>query len=472
MSIQSILERGNKGLSNLRNIIFILFLGSATAGLVAQTVKIVHSFDGTDGEFPSYVVLTQGRDGRMYGTTRLGGASNMGTIFKQRTTGNVNVVLHAFSGSDGGVPYHGLTLARDGNYYGATNSGGDQSMGTVFKITAGGVITVLHSFTGADDGAFPIAQPIEALDGNLYGTTLGSSSQAATVYKLASSGNLTPFYTLTQDDGYGIFAPLLQGLDGSIYVVADLGGVFGCGSILKLSKDGVLKNKHTFNCRSGGAIPNDLVQTADGTIYGTTQAGGEFGGGTIFKLDSKGVVTLLYSFGANLTDGLNPNGGLTPGTDGNFYSSTENGGANGAGSLFKFTTGGVYTQLYSFPKVKGSTQAPVAAPTQHTSGLFYGVAAGGGLNGLGSIYTLDMGLGPFITFVRPQGKVGATAQILGTALTGATSVTFNGIKADTFKVVSDTYMTATVPSGATTGKVVVTTPGGSLTSNLDFRISK
>jgi len=96
----------------------------------------------------------------------------------------------------------------------------------------------------------------------------------------------------------------------------------------------------------------------------------------------------------------------------------------------------------------------------------------GGAFDFGTIFSLDMKLGPFITFVRPTGKVGQTAQILGTGLTGSTSVTFNGVKADTFNVVSDTYMTATVPSGATTGKVVVTTPAGSLTSNVDFRISK
>jgi hypothetical protein len=81
-----------------------------------------------------------------------------------------------------------------------------------------------------------------------------------------------------------------------------------------------------------------------------------------------------------------------------------------------------------------------------------------------------MGLGPFITFVQPTGRVGRSAQILGQGLTGTTSVTFNGVAATSFKVASDTFMTAVVPSGATTGKVVVTTPGGALTSNVSFRI--
>ena len=68
-----------------------------------------------------------------------------------------------------------------------------------------------------------------------------------------------------------------------------------------------------------------------------------------------------------------------------------------------------------------------------------------------------------------SGKVGAAVKILGTKLTGATSVTFNG-KAAVFKVVSGSEITTTVPTGATTGKVKVITPGGTLTSNVNFRV--
>ena len=89
---------------------------------------------------------------------------------------------------------------------------------------------------------------------------------------------------------------------------------------------------------------------------------------------------------------------------------------------------------------------------------------------MGSIYRLDMGLGRFVTFVRSTGGVGQTVQILGTGLTGTTGVTFNGIAATNFSVQSDTFMTAVVPNGATTGPVIVTTPSGALTSNKSFRI--
>ena len=81
-----------------------------------------------------------------------------------------------------------------------------------------------------------------------------------------------------------------------------------------------------------------------------------------------------------------------------------------------------------------------------------------------------MGLGPFVTFVQPTGAVSRTAQILGQGFTGTTSVTFHGVVASAFDVVSDTFLTAVIPSGATTGPVVVTTPAGKLTSNKTFQI--
>jgi hypothetical protein len=95
----------------------------------------------------------------------------------------------------------------------------------------------------------------------------------------------------------------------------------------------------------------------------------------------------------------------------------------------------------------------------------------GGAEGYGSIFSLNMGLGPFVAFVVPVGAAGQSAQILGQGFTGTTAVTFNGVPATSFKVASDTFLTAVVPSGATTGKVVVTTPGGTLTSNVNFRIT-
>jgi uncharacterized protein (TIGR03437 family) len=80
-----------------------------------------------------------------------------------------------------------------------------------------------------------------------------------------------------------------------------------------------------------------------------------------------------------------------------------------------------------------------------------------------------MGLGPFVAAVPPRDPVGRALIILGSDLTGATSVSFNGTPA-TFTVVSATLIKTTVPTGATTGTLEVTTPSGTLSSNVIFRV--
>jgi uncharacterized repeat protein (TIGR03803 family) len=216
-----------------------------------------------------------------------------------------------------------------------------------------------------------------------------------------------------------------------------------------------------------------LTQDADGNLYGTTLNGGTHANaGTIFKIDNMlRSITILYDFGATLEDGRGGYTGLAFGTDGYLYGGTSIGGTAGAGTLYRISTSGTYTELFSFPSLGGQNgQYPDAALVQGTNGEFYGVTEYGGLDGDGSLYSLNVGLGPFITFVKSQGRIGAQVQILGQGLGGSTSATFNGVAATEFTVVSDTFMTAVVPSGATTGPVVVTTPGGALSSNVSFRI--
>jgi hypothetical protein len=130
------------------------------------------------------------------------------------------------------------------------------------------------------------------------------------------------------------------------------------------------------------------------------------------------------------------------------------------------------TTLHSFC-AKGqdcpSGGGPVAPLVQYTNGDFYGTTTFGGSEDSfnGTVFSLSMGLSPFVKTVPTSGLVGANVLILGTNLTGATSVTFNGTPA-TFTVVSSTLITATVPAGATSGPVQVVTLEGPLTSNLSF----
>jgi hypothetical protein len=109
---------------------------------------------------------------------------------------------------------------------------------------------------------------------------------------------------------------------------------------------------------------------------------------------------------------------------------------------------------------------------QATNGDFYGTTSDGGkFNGEvdGTVFTLSVGLAPFVKAVPHVGQVGQIIRILGTDLTGTTAITFNGTPA-AFTVVAPTEITATVPAGATTGTVQVNTPGGTLLSAGPFTV--
>jgi len=165
-------------------------------------------------------------------------------------------------------------------------------------------------------------------------------------------------------------------------------------------------------------------------------------------------------------DGMYPNG-LLQATDGTFYGVTSFGGSAGGGVLFQITRAGGYSVLYNFP---GSTRGVIPnTPMQHTNGKLYGLMQAGGRYNHGVVYSLDLGLDPFVRLVSTSAKVGIPVGVLGQGFTGTTDVSFNGIPA-TFKVWSDTFLKATVPSGATTGPVTVTAPTGTLTSNHEFRV--
>jgi uncharacterized repeat protein (TIGR03803 family) len=236
-----------------------------------------------------------------------------------------------------------------------------------------------------------------------------------------------------------------------------------------------------------------LVQATNGNLYGTTSTGGDtlnyfIGLGTVFKITPGGKLTTLYRFCEQFipcTDGFYPYAGLVQATDGNLYGTTEYGGNNncavgdpGCGTIFRITTSGELTTLYSFcgqvPCTDGAY--PYAGLVQATNGTFYGTTYSGGdvadtncVGGCGAVFSLSVGLGPFVETVPTSGEVGATVKILGNSLKGATSVTFKGTAA-TFKVVSSSEIITTVPTGATTGTVKVVTPSGTLSSNVAFLV--
>jgi uncharacterized repeat protein (TIGR03803 family) len=449
--------------------------------LAAQTFTGLYGFKGADGAFP-YAGLVQGADGNLYGTTTGGGAHGSGNVFRITPSGKLTS-LYDFCAQpncpDGQYPVSTLVMGADGDFYGATQNGGVYGLynGTIFKISPSGVLTTLHSFDVVD-GLNPYGTLLFASDGNLYGTTnqggiCTSGGGCGTVFSISPSGTFTTLYNFCLQtgcpDGEFPVGGLIEGSDGNIYGTTNAGGRLlcnggGCGTIFRITKSGVLTTLHFFS-KTDGAYPSPaLIEAHRGVFYGSTAGGGATGNGTVFAMTWGGKVTTLYSF--NGTDGGGPFV-LTAGTDGNFYGTTLGGGRHNQGTLYKITPYGTLTTLHVFA---GTFYYYFGALTQYTNGTFFGTTYFGGPANDGTIYNLSVGLKAFVKLQPSTGNVGGTVSILGSNLSGATSVLFNGTPAP-FQIVSNTLITATVPAGASSGEVKVMGSPVGLRSNVPFFVT-
>lgn len=441
----------------------VSLLSLTSVPLMAQTYTDLHDFncavEGCSPQFSSF--LAQGRDGNLYGTTFSGGTYTYGTVFKATPSGTVTT-LYNFDGTTGAYPQAGLTLATDGNFYGTTEKGGAYNYGTIFRITPKGTLTVLHTFNGSDGGA-SYSPPIQASNGSLYGLTQVSF----TAYRITLAGTFT---LLSTPMANGTFAPLIQATDGYLYGTNPGGGLGPCapyGCVFRMSLAGAFKTIYTFDYTHGTEPYSPVTQAADGNLYGTTPGGGKDGIGVVFKMTRKGAMKLLHEF-TGASDGSTPNAGLVAASDGNLYGAATEGGTGSYGTLFEWTTTRTFNTLYNFDYTHGGN--PYASPMQHTNGTIYGLAAYGGAYGSGVLYSLSNGLPQFVALVNNSGTPGQKVQILGQGFKTASSVTIGSAPAASFTAVSDTFMTAVIPTEGTPGYVTVTTGSGTLTSNKPFRV--
>jgi uncharacterized repeat protein (TIGR03803 family) len=511
---EEIMTQGFLLTTQVRSIPVAALLLVFSAFLPAQTptVSILVNFTGANGADPYAPELVQATNGDYYGTTDQGGTTSSGTIFDVTSQGSLTTLssfccqsIYAAGDAPGG-----LTLAADGVLYGTTALSGssqcqiDMSQtggcGTIFEVSLAGELTTLYNFSGPD-GASP-GGLMQGADGNLYGTTsIGGANDElpftngyGTVFKFTPGFGLTTLYSFCPlpgcQDGFSPGA-LVQGADGNFYGVTGGGGglppgatmfVQG-GTIFKITPQGSLTTLYDFcsqkSC-SDGAYPDALVQASNGDFYGTTAGGGmdvgnspcnDTGGiggdGIIFEMTPGSAPVTLHSFDGS--DGATPDSPLVEASDGNLYGTTACGGANGAGTIFQITPAGVFTSLYSFTGSPALGGGP-SGLLQATNGTFYGTTPNGGTDSDGTVYSLSMGLSPFVETLPTSGGVGAPVFILGNNLTGTTDVSFNGTAA-TFKVVSDSEIQTSVPVGAATGSVEVTTPGATLNSNVPFQVT-
>jgi uncharacterized repeat protein (TIGR03803 family) len=128
-----------------------------------------------------------------------------------------------------------------------------------------------------------------------------------------------------------------------------------------------------------------LALGADGNFYGTTEYGGASGDGTVFQVTTNGTLTTLVSF--NGANGSHPAAALALGGDGNFYGTTKYGGTNANnGTVFQMTPAGALTTLVSFHGANGSY--PVAGLALGSNGNLYGTTEYGGASGDGTVFEM------------------------------------------------------------------------------------
>ena len=357
-----------------------------------------------DGLWP-YAGLVADKQGNLYGTTGAGGATcrlyGCGTIFKLTPDGT-ETVLHAFTASlDGSGPYGGLITDASGNLYGTTATGGssgcggiDYGCGTVFRVASDGSEKVLYAFGGNNDGAYPLASVVSDRKGNLYGTTSdgGGGTQCivqfggcGTVFRVSAKGKENVLYAFSGGgDGANPQSSLVIDKAGNLFGTAAYGGNTsacnqgnspGCGTVFEVAADGTEKTLYTFNGGSDGWAPiANLIENKSGSLYGTTEAGGSttacngVGCGIIFRIAPDGKESILYSFTGG-DDGAHPAAGVIADAKGNLYGTTESGGVDNEGTVFKLTPGGKLVVLNAF---NGQGDAPVADLIPGKKGMLYG----------------------------------------------------------------------------------------------------
>lgn len=337
------------------------------------------STSGDDGSSPQAGLLLAS-DGAVYGSTFLGGAGNKGTIFKLQTDGSQYGVIASFSASAGdGAGPEGVVFGTNGLLYGTTRFGGGTGLGTVFMVSTAGSYEVLHSFSGTNgDGSTPEGSAMLASDGVLYGTTaLGGSNKAGVLFRLNQDGTgyqVMYSFGATNGDVKNPEAGLIEGSDGQLYGTSWYGGSTGNGTVFKFSRDFTTYSiVHSFTGADGSGLWTRVIQGSDSVIYGTAYGGGTNGYGTVFKVnpDGSGFAVLHYFSAGKGPDGANPAAELLEGSDGFLYGTTTAGGTNSpsGGTIFKLSRDGTEYALLSNFGASGLTEG--------LDGALYGTSQGG-----------------------------------------------------------------------------------------------
>jgi uncharacterized repeat protein (TIGR03803 family) len=346
---------------------------SLSAGAASESAAPVALGDPSQAGTPAYSVLysctdadcfrprslIQGTDGNLYGTSVAGVRHGGGTVFRLTPQGEFSL-LHTFTENDDhGCGPQGLVQASNGDFYGTTSGCGPFAAGTIYRLSPSGAFATLHRFHDTNDGALPNGPLVQATDGNLYGTALGGISSQGLVFRVSPEGGYKVIYAFNSNvpapefNGTYPGAPLTQGRDGFLYGTTTAGGrdpdCVDCGTVFRMSLEGHVQAWASLGGPEGQLPAGALLEAANGKRIGTAAAGGNlarpncqhlqdcfgFGCGTLFRLAPNGTFTVLHRFHDSPLDGAAPVGPLVQGSDGALYGTTEAGGANRLGAVFR-----------------------------------------------------------------------------------------------------------------------------------------
>jgi uncharacterized repeat protein (TIGR03803 family) len=244
-------------------------------------------------------------------------------------------------------------------------------------------LTILYTF-GADVSE-PNGSLIQDSTGNLYGTTSqGGANGAGTVFKMTQAGALSLLYSFTGGaDGGNPSAGLVMDGTGNLYGTTSAGGAYGNnGTVFKVTPAGTESVLYSFRGISDGSNPSStLIMDSEGNLYGTTPSGGSSGAnghGTVFRVTSSGAQSVLYSFSGD-ADGGTPLSGVIMDSAGNLYGTTYVGGTFGNGTVFRITHAGSESVIYSFTG-GADGGGPWSGLIIDGAGKLYGTTVRGGVN--------------------------------------------------------------------------------------------
>jgi len=365
-----------------------VFNNRGVSGPIAAegTYTDLHDFAGgaNDGA-DSGANVTLDDLGNIYGTTDFGGAHGDGTVFKLAPDGT-QTLLHSFAGSDGSAPDGGVIVLGSGTVYGTAGSGGAGGNGVLFKLSANGKYKVLHDFS-ANDGSFIRGDLIRDKEGNLYGTALfGGVNGDGTVFKYGFDGTFSVLHAFNGGDGEFPEHGVVRDQDGNLYGATAFGGASDEGSVYKLAPDGTLTTMHSFTGGAdGGFLYGGLDIDKDGNVYGSTVDGGAHGAGTVFKLAQDGTLTTLYNFTGG-TDGGSPEGDMLL-VGKNLYSMASGGGdpTCQCGVVYEVTSKGKAKVLHAFT---GNDGGGYSAGLAKGGSAFYGTTSSYGANSNGVVFSV------------------------------------------------------------------------------------